>query len=76
MKKLFVTVMVFVVLFGLPVLFHWLMFYILYMGIGADIVISFLVSVMGSVAMFMGLVKVAERLVKRGLNMYIIDMRR
>jgi hypothetical protein len=31
---------------------------------------------MGSVAMFMGLVKVAERLVKRGLNMYIIDMRR
>jgi spore maturation protein SpmA len=46
------------------------------MGFAVDIVISFLISLMGSVTMFLGLVKVAEKLVNKGLDIYIIDMRR
>jgi hypothetical protein len=76
MKKLLVTVMFFAVLFGVPMMFYWVVFYILYMGFAVDIVISFLISLMGSVTMFLGLVKVAEKLVNKGLDIYIIDMRR
>jgi hypothetical protein len=76
MKKLLVTVMFFAVLFGVPMMFYWVVFYILYMGFAVDVVISFLISLMGSVTMFLGLVKVAEKLVNKGLDIYIIDMRR
>jgi|APFre7841882793_1041355.scaffolds.fasta_scaffold53174_2 hypothetical protein len=76
MKKLLVTVMFFAVLFGVPMMFYWVVFYILYMGLAVDVVISFLISLMGSVTMFLGLVKVAEKLVNKGLDIYIIDMRR